>query len=294
MYKASRAVGLAQSTGEALPHVPHLRDFYATGGELFMGSVIMVAGQPAAMKSMFVLSVVEAMEVSCLYLSADSDPVTQTSRLAANITGVVHSSVRETMTTDPDQAARWAKVLESSRVQFAFDSSPDVYDIESEISAWVELYDEYPKVIVIDNLRNVYTGQDSEHSGYKMVQQALIDLARETGSCVITMHHMSESNGQKPTEPAPRSAIDGKISQLPDIILSVAREGDQFRLVTVKARHWPDDPTAQRESWVTLRVDGSTVRFYAQDSLQSRANQFVTPSINHEPWSAEALSGANA
>lgn len=290
IYKASRAVGLATHTGEALPHVPQLRDFYATGGELYRGSVVMVAGMPAAMKSMFTLGVVHDMAVPALYLSADSDPVTQTSRLAAIISGVVHSSIRDTMTTDPEQRVRWAKVCEASQVQFGFDSNPDVFDMEAEVSAWVELYDEFPQVIVVDNLRNVYTGQDSEHSGYKMVQQALIDLARDTGSCIITMHHMSESGKDaKPTEPAPRSAIDGKISQLPDIILSVAREEDQFRLVTIKARHWEDDPMAKRENWVTLRVDGSTARFYAQDSLQSRANQFVQP----EPWSAEALSGAN-
>lgn len=277
MYRASRAVGLARETGEALPHVPQLRDFYETGAEFYQGSVVMVAGMPAAFKSMFTLHLVHTMDVPTLYLSADSDPVTQLSRLSGMITGITTSSIRDAMTTDAAQAARFRQELDSSKVQFGFDSNPDIFDMESEVSAWVELYDEFPQVIVVDNLRNVYTGQDSEHSGYKMVQQSLIDLARETGACIITMHHMSEANNRKSTDPAPRSAIDGKVSQLPDMILSVAREEDQFRLVAVKNRHNPDHPEAERDHWLTMRVDGATARFFAQDSLQSRANALAGP-----------------
>lgn len=289
MFRAARAVSLASETGEALPHVDALRDWYAEGQEIYQGSVVMVAGMPAAFKSMFTLDMVRQMHVPTLYLSADSDPATQVSRLAAMETGVNHASIRDQMGKDQGQAARFRAALEDSLIQFSFDSNPDAYDMETEVSAWVELYDEYPRVIIVDNLRNVFTGQDSEHSGYKMVQQMLIDLARETGACIITMHHMSESGGRKSTDPAPRSAIDGKVSQLPDLILSVAREADQFRLVSIKNRHAVDHPEAEREHWKTLRVDAPTARFYAQDSLQSRANQFSTPM---EPWSAEALSGA--
>ena len=288
MFRAARVASLAGETGEALPHVDALRDWYADGQEIYQGSLIMVAGMPAAFKSMFTLDVVRAMNVPTLYLSADSDPATQFSRLAAQVTGVNHASVRDQVDKDPGQRDRFQAALEDSSIQFSFDSNPDVYDMESEVSAWVELYDEYPRVIIVDNLRNVFTGQDTEHSGYKMVQQMLIDLARQTGSCIITMHHMSEGGGRKSTDPAPRSAIDGKVSQLPDLILSVAREGDQFRMVSIKNRHAPDHPEAEREHWKTLRVEAATARFFAQDSLQYRANQFSTP----EPWSADALAGA--
>lgn len=244
----------------------------------------MVAGMPAAMKSMFALNLVHLIGEPTLYFSADSDSAVQTSRLAAMITGINHSSIRDQMGKDPAQAARFRDVLTASNVQFSFDSNPDIYDMEAEVSAWVELYDEYPKIIVVDNLRNIYTGQDTEHSGYKMVQQMLIDLSRQTGACVLTLHHMSEGGGRKSTEPAPRSAIDGKVSQLPDLIVSVAREGDQFRMVSIKNRHAEDHPEAEREHWKTLRVEASTARFFAQDSLQSRANQFANPGpVGYDP-----------
>lgn len=270
MYRASRAVALAKKTGAPLPQVPQLKDFYETGAEFYKGSVVMIAGMPAAFKSMFTLDIVRSMEVSCLYVSADSDAATQISRLAAQLTGWRHQDIRVQMDEDPEKADYYADVLRQSKVQFSFDSNPDVWDIENEINAWVELYDEYPEVIVVDNLRNVFSGADNEHTGYKTIQQKLIDISRETGSCIITMHHMSEAGGRKSTDPAPRSAIDGKVSQLPDMILSVAREDDQFRMVAVKNRHNPDHPEAEREHWLTLRVDGATASFHHQTSMQER------------------------
>lgn len=249
-------MALAAKTGVPLPHIAALRDFYRTGAEFYRGSVVMIAGQPAAFKSMFTLNVVNAMGVSCLYISADSDAATQISRLSAMLTKDESRGIRTAL--EGPGADYYAEALKASRVQFSFDSNPDMFDIHDEVSAWVELYDEYPDVIVVDNLRNVYSGSETEHSGYKAIQQQLIDISRQTGACIVTMHHMSESGGQRSTDPAPRSAIDGKISQLPDMILSVAREEDQFRMVAVKNRHNPDDPEAKRENWLTLRVDGST------------------------------------
>lgn len=281
MFRASRSVALAGKTGEPLPRAEFLRDWYAAEerpNEFYRGTLVMVAGMPAAYKSMFTLHLVHSLNLPTLYVSADSDAATQIGRLTAMITGHSTSSARHHIATDPDYAERVTKELESSNVQFSFDSNPEYWDIEDEINAWVELYDMYPEVIVIDNLRNVYSGQDNEHGGYKAIQQKLVDLSRDTGACIITMHHMKEGNGRKSTDPAPRNAIDGMISQLGDMILSVAREEDQFRMVAVKNRHNVDHPEADQKYWTTLKVEGSTARFSAQESLQSRANQFT----NHD------------
>lgn len=271
MYRASRAIALAAKTGVPLPQVPQLKDFYTEGAEFYRGSVVMIAGMPAASKSMFTLNLVHTMGVDVLYVSADSDAATQLARLSAMMTMDQYRGVREALDTDGGQAY-YREAVDPSKVQFSFDSNPDMFDIQDEIDAWVELYDGYPDVIVVDNLRNVFSGADHEHTGYKTIQQALVGISRDTGACVITMHHMSEAGGRKSTDPAPRSAIDGKISQLPDVILSVAREGDQFRMVTIKSRHWPDHPEAEREFWTTLKVDGSTSSFFAQEPLQVRAD----------------------
>lgn len=280
MYRASRAVGLAAKSGDPLPQVPQLRDMYSRGNLLYRASLVMLAGMPAAYKSMFVLNLVHTMGIPTLYISADSDASVQISRLAAMITGQQTNKIREQLDEAP---AYYETVLASSRVQFSFDSNPDAYDIEAEISAWVELYDEYPEVIVVDNLRNVFSGADNEHGGYKVIQQRLIDIARETGACVITMHHMKEGGEGKyrrsPTWPSPRSGIDGMVSQLPDFILSVAREGNIFRCTPVKDRNGPDDPEVQ-DPPVELRVDMTTASFFAYDSMQDRIARFEA-----EDWS---------
>lgn len=276
-------MGLAAKTGDPLPLVPQLRDMYDRGNLLYRGSVVMVAGMPAAYKSMFVLNLVHTMNIPTLYISADSDASVQISRLAAMITKHPSRQIRTALEEAP---AYYETVLAQSRVQFSFDSNPDAYDIESEINAWVELYDEYPEIIVVDNLRNVFSGADNEHGGYKVIQQRLIDIARETGACVITMHHMKEGGEGKyarsSTWPAKRKDVDGMVNQLPDFILSVAREGDIFRLVPVKDRNGSDDPEVM-EPPVELRVDTSTASFYPYDSMQQRIDQIQAAAENWSP-----------
>lgn len=278
MYKASRMAGLAAKTGEPLPRVPFLRDMYKAGNFLYKGSLVMFAGMPAAYKSMFTLNLVHNMRVPTLYISADSDAATQFSRLSAMITQDQSRDIRKSLDQDDGQAY-YSQAVEDSLVQFSLDANPDAFDIEAEINAWVELYDEYPEVIVVDNLRNVFSGQDNEHSGYKTVQQKLIEISRDTGACVITMHHMKEGGGRKSTDPAPRNAIDGMVAQLPGFILSIAREDDQFRLCVIKDREGPDHPEAEPEHWHTLRVDTATASFYAQDSVQS-----IAAHVADESW----------
>jgi len=235
----------------------------------------MMAGAPGAYKSLLALNLVHQMGLPTLYVSADSDAATQLSRLHAMTTGIQPKETREHLKADAHKEAIKAN-LSSSKVEFCFDSNPDAFDIEDELNAWVELNDAYPEVIVVDNLRNVYSGQESEHGGYKAVQQRLIDISRETGACVITLHHMKEAGGRKSTDPAPRSAVDGMVNQLPGFILSIARDGDESRLCVIKDREGEDFPEAQEEHWLRLRVDFGKATFYAKDSVQRISTRIET------------------
>lgn len=261
-----------------------MKSVYDAGHELYRGSLIMAAGMPGASKSMFALALTHAMNVPVLYVSADSDAGTQISRLASIITGVNTASVRHHLAQGGKQADRFIEALKTSKVEWSFDSNPDAFDIEDEVSAWVELRDTFPEVIVIDNLRNVYSGNESEHGGYKATQQALIDITRKTGAMVLTLHHMKEANNRKATDPAPRSAIDGMVAQLPAQIFSVAREDDEFRLAVVKDRETPNDPEAGMASWHRIRSDGATSRFFYQRGPQAKANELGS-AMHDRGWS---------
>lgn len=298
MFRASRAVALATKTGEALPDIGFLRDWHATPDtpnpaqdhRMYRGELVMVAGKPGAFKSMLTLAMVQETGLHALYLSADSDAATQTSRLAANITGHNHKDIRQQMVGNPDALAYYADALQASNVQFSFDSSPDPGTVDDEIDAYVELYDRYPDIIVLDNLRNVWSGADNEYAGYRAILQDLLDKTRSTGSTIIVLHHMLESKGNKSTTPAPRSDIDGKTSQLPELILSVARDGDMFMVSTVKDRHSMDDPEAK--TWVTIEAHPDKAQFRAVRQLQDRANEFVgTPPVEDVAWSPTAVLG---
>lgn len=284
MFRSSRAVHLAKKTGTPLPHVPWLHDWYSEedGREIYHGQLVMVAGRPGSLKSFFSMAFAQATGLDSLYISADSDASTQISRLAANITGDKVAAIRHNMVENPDAEAYYTRALEGSKVTWAFDSNPDAFDVEDEISAYVELYDRYPAIVIVDNLRNVFTGQDNEYSGYALIMQKLLDITRETGSTVITLHHMLESGkDNKSTHPAPVSGLDGKVSKLPELILSLALEGDQSRIATVKDRHQQAHPEASQ--WTTLKADPGRARFYRQEPLQSRANAFVGTPVATSP-----------
>lgn len=275
MFRSSRAVHLASKTGEPLPHVPFLQSLYEQDYEIYRGSLLMIAGMPGSGKSMMALNLVHHMNLPALYFSADSDAATQISRLAAMTTKINSASIR-THLDDAAQHDRFRDALTPSNIHWVFDANPETYDIQDEISAYVELYDSFPALVVIDNLRNVYTGgsHDSEHAGYKAIQQSLIEISRQTGACVITMHHMKEGANRKSTDPAPRHAIDGMVAQLPAQIFSVAREGDEFRLCVVKDRENKNYPEAEEQYWHRMRTDATTSQFYALPTVQAMANEF--------------------
>lgn len=291
MFRASRAVALATKTGTPLPHVPFLRDWYAESGgrEIYRGELVMLAGRPGSLKSFTALAFANATGLDTLYISADSDSATQTSRLAANITGHQHKDIRQQMAASPEAEAYYTSALQTSKVMFAFDSNPEYFDIEDEVDACVELYDRYPDIIIADNLRNIYTGSDSEYAGYAIIMQKMLDLTRETGSTVIVLHHMLESGKDNvSTKPAPVSGLDGKVSKLPELILSIALEDDMSKIATVKDRHTKAHPEA--DQWVTVRADPGRARFEAYRQLQDRANEFTRNSQPEQvAWSPTAV-----
>ena len=278
-YLARRATALASRTAEPLPDVEWLSSLTEHGYHFYRGMVSMVAGVPGAMKSMFALAYANATGLDTLYFSADSDAASQLSRLVAMRTGFDSAESRAHLSTNVAQDA-----LKESKVQFCFDASPDLPGMQDEVDAWVEKYNSFPDIIVVDNLRNVWNGEGSgsEHASYKATQQLLIEFARHTGACVITLHHMvlpsaaEKDADEKMRYPRPQYAIDGKVSQLPDFILSVAKDGDDFRFAVVKDRYRPFDPSGK--TYHELVVEGSTGTFRRGYSTAERA-AILAPAI---------------
>ena len=89
--------------------------------------------------------------------------------------------------------------------------------------------------------------------------KALKRLVRITDASVFVLHHMQETEKEKGVPPA-RRRLQGKVSQLPEVILSIIRVGDELRISAVKNRFGPGD--ASGEEYVSLFVDPARCRFF--------------------------------
>lgn len=224
----------------------------------YPGQLVMFAGPPGGGKTMLMLHAVLRMGVSCLYFSADSDERTVACRTASALTGHPLKSVygawefgffRET----------YGAVLRSSPVRFEFEpTDPNIADITNALEAYCELHGAYPKILVVDTLTNTEAEGKDEWGGYKQTAKDLHWIARRTRACIFLLCHTSEQNIDHVLSAPPRSAIQGKISQLPSLIVTLAvAEGEMF-LGVVKNRFGVQDPAAKDP--VRFVVDLSRVR----------------------------------
>lgn len=205
------------------------------------GQLCMVAAAPNAGKSMFSLVYAIQAQVPTLFFSADTDVTTVMIRAAAHTSG--HSQLTVETNLDNDSKYYDKSFEKIKHIQWVFDSSPSLDDIELEVKAYQELYGLPPELIVIDNLMNVAAETDNEWAGLRAIMMELHDLARNTEACVLVLHHVSEASEYGDgTMPPARRAIHGKVSQLPSLILTLGYDvmGKQLRVAAVKNRFGPN------------------------------------------------------
>jgi predicted ATP-dependent serine protease len=239
----------------------------------------MVAAAPNAGKSMFALVYAIKAKIPTLFFSADTDTATVMIRAAAHMSGHTQLTVEKNLNDNPNFYRK--DLGDMQHIQWVFDSSPSLDDIEMEIKAYIELYGIAPELIVIDNLMNVAAETDNEWAGLRAIMMELHDMARKTEACVLVLHHVSEqSEYGSPTMPPPRRAIHGKVSQLPAIILTLGYDPSQgmLRVAAVKNRFGPHFADASR--WATLFTNFSACQIGDSDA-QGRAYLNSNPQVRY-------------
>ena len=221
------------------------------------GQVCMVAAAPNAGKSMFALIYAIKANVPTLFFSADTDTATVMMRAASHLSGHEQLLVESNLLSNRHYYDKYLSDMEN--IQFVFDSSPSLDDIELEIKAYVELYGTPPELIVIDNLMNVVAESDNEWAGLRAIMVEFHDMARKTEACVMVLHHVSEqSEYGKTTEPPARRAIHGKVSQLPALIITLGFDpfNNILKVAAVKNRFGPHtaDGTDHTGLFVSYKV----------------------------------------
>ena len=252
----------AAKTKHGAALLPDIFPALATAGIRFRrGQVTMIAGAPNAGKSLIALFYAVKSEVPSLYISADTDAYTTAIRAASIITGHTVNSVEEAFSSEMGVEFYEDELKSLSHIKFSFHPSPTLDEIDLTIKAYAEAHGAYPEAIYVDNLMNVVSLHENEWTGLRDIAKAMHHIARETDAAVFMLHHTSENEG-RPDMPPARRAVQGKISQLPELILTVALipHSGEYRLAAVKNRFAKHSPSG--EDFITLYADPSRMTLY--------------------------------
>lgn len=251
MQTLSRIARRPQETGAFLP--PIFRPLEDAGIRLREGTVSYIAGVAGAMKTGLALYWVGRLARPALYFSADSEPFEMVERAAAMATGDAMAKVRA-------NPAQYADVLDALPIRMVFEDAPTYRDLELEVAAYAEVYGRFPAVIVIDNMLNLTGENEDEWGAHRDHAKVIHRIARITKAKVIVLAHMGEDKVDPSLNPQPRTKLQGKVSQLPKVILSLAFDGQRLKVAAVKNRFGPADASGQ--TYVELWVDPTSNRFF--------------------------------
>lgn len=224
-------------TGKPLrtPFYPTLEE---AGITFYRSQFVLVVSPGGGGKSLLIGNLVVKWDVPTLAFLLDQDQSTASARFAATELDEPFTDLKEHL-HDP----KVGKVLAGmGNIQTDF-KAEQMDDVLRQLDAYIERYGQPPQVMVIDNLGNMTSGYDDEWSALKALTLEFDLLARQYEMLVIGAHHTRD---EPTTEPLPRSAILGKISQYPRLILSIAfNTYDQvYKLAAVKNSSGPSDVMA--------------------------------------------------
>lgn len=258
MLTAERSLRLNLRSAPELPHIPELGDLYAFPSRPRHGELIMIAGRPGTGKSTFGMWFAHRLGIPVLYFSADMTPYEASIRLACMELKKNAEQIGEDL--KEDEEAVYSR-LRDSRITFSF-GEITWKKIEREIEAYVELWNAYPQLIVIDNLMDI-EGCDSDYSEQKRAMQFLTNINREIASTMIVLHHCSDKteSAKDPSQPPARRDIMNGLGEKPQRTWTVAinPHSDEFRIAQVKARMEHCDPSGNQ--YVTLRAIPEEARY---------------------------------
>lgn len=257
MYSLLQSTRIRGSAGEPLPTV--FKSLESAGIQFKRGQYVLIAAGAGTGKSAFTLTQALKSGVPTLYFSADSDSYTQSVRSLAIMAGVSVEAANKAVLSN--SLGSMADALLNIPIRFNYDASPSLDTIETCVEAYEEVYGEYPALIVIDNITNVRIGgegDDDPFSGLEGLNDYLHTMARETGACVVGLHHVTGPYNDA-EKPIPLSGVKGQISRVPELILTLFRPGpNRIGVSAVKNRGGKSDPSGN--DFVELEFTGDMMR----------------------------------
>jgi RecA-family ATPase len=248
MLTLTRPAPAVDSSGGKIPMPLH--SLRTKGAELRRSEVSMIAGMPGAGKSALALHLAVNAVVPTLYFAADTSRHTMQVRTDAMLTGRAMAEA-EGKPCDQAQLADGA-----GHIAWVFDASPSMDDVRLEVSAFEEVHGSEPELIVIDNLIDLAEGGGDEWQALRATMKDLKVLARDTQAAVLVLHHVSESTrGVNIMFAPPRGLVQGKVAQLPALILTIDTQTSAGSMVVGVVKNRYGMAAANGGYGVSLDVD---------------------------------------
>jgi hypothetical protein len=255
MYSLRKFAGRTGNIGQPLPEI---YDTMTRAKIKFRhGGTSLIAGAPGSFKSVLALNMLAKwapQDVSGLYFSMDSDEFTVAKRLGGILSG--DSSEQFEKNVQEGNAYKYVEPLSVlNNCQFVY-HNVDMESITNYVKAFEAIHGEFPGVIFVDNLINTVDDPTDWGGMIRMILD-LDSLARETKSHICVLHHASESWAEKnPGLPPPSAYIQGKVNQIPRMVLTVAATPMlELNVAVVKNTNGPMDASAK--NYRTFFVDES-------------------------------------
>lgn len=257
MISLLQATRLRSGAGDRLPDV--FRALANNNVHVRRGQLHLVSAAPGVGKSALALTYALRAKVPTLYLSMDSDAHTTAIRTGQMVSGFDSERMESAL---EDALFRESVLSQVGHVRFSFRSGVDTHDLMMEVAAYAEAYGAYPILTIVDNLANIAFDGD-EFASLRRIVADLHALSRLTQAAVVALHHVTGSYDDG-TSPVPLSGIQGKISKMPEVILTLsAGDNGQLFISPVKNRHGKADPSGR---WrLPLAADLSTMAIGDRD-----------------------------
>ena len=246
MFTPRQSLYVKGHAGDPLPTV--WPDLETQGTRFLRGQLCLVCAGPGTGKSAFVLSYALRAGVPTLYFSADSDAFVQLSRSLSVVTGM--HMAESTQIVRNEDLGQYENLFDELPIRFTYNASPSLDNIEQTMLAYEEVYGDFPMLVIIDNITNVRgtSDEDDPFSGLESLMDYFHTMARNTGACVIGLHHVTGGYNDA-DQPIPLSGVKGQITRVPEMVLTLHKiesyPSDILGVSTVKNRGGKADPSGR-------------------------------------------------
>lgn len=213
------------------------------GAHIRPAQFTLIASGPGRGKSLLALNLLLRSGCRTLYISPDQSMTDTFIRAGANLSGDTLDDVE--LALDAGAQGFYEDLVAHEvepRTRFIWEP-PTLQEITYELEAFGLAFGNYPELVIVDNLSDIYAADD-EWQSLRLTSDYLKAIAHKLGPAVVGLHHL-DGDYDDGLEPPPITAVRGKITKKPEQVwtLSGSALGTRLHIHIVKNRSGPASPS---------------------------------------------------